>query len=239
MADVQTLVINPALRRLGVIAEGEVPTYDQANDGLASLNSLMDQWAAERLQIFSITRTTWNISGVIPYTVGLTGTIPIARPVYIDHVNFIDTSPSPDVEFQMQPLTDDAFAAIAIKGLTSTLPQYWYYNPTYPLGTLTLYPIPTQAGLQGVIYAPTAVTEFAALTTTVSLPPGYRRMLINNLAIELCADYDKEPPAGVVKAAMESLGAIKRANIRLMDLSFEPAALCSSQTGAWSIRTGP
>jgi len=232
-------IVTKALQRLGVLAEGEVPSYDMSNDGLIALNSLMDQWAAERLQIFTVTRTTWTISGSIPYTVGTGGTINIARPVYIDHVNFIDTVPNPDIEYSMQPLTDDAFAAVTIKGLASTLPVYWYYNPTYPLGTLTLYPIPTQSGLQGVIYAPTAVTEFAALTTTVSLPPGYRRMLINNLAIELSSDYEKPVPPGVARAAADSLATVKRANIHPLDLSFEPASLVSTSYPNWSIRTGP
>jgi hypothetical protein len=235
-------VIVDALRELGVLAAGEVATSDDAIAGLAAMNRLIDQWAAEELQIYQTTRTTWTIvSGTQDYTLGTGGTINVARPVFIDHINFVDTAPTPDIEYQMSPLTDDAWSRVPIKSITAPLPTSYYYNPTYPLGTVSLWPVPTSATLLGVLYAPQAVAEFTAYTTAISLPPGYRRMIVKNLAVEMSPSYERPCSRELVMQAMESKAAVKRANKRLADMQLEAAALIQGRNRrfTYSILTGP
>lgn len=235
MAEVRAIV-TAALRELGVLAAGEVATADEANSGLEELNRLVDQWAGEQLLIHRITRTTWTlVSGTQVYTVGAGGTVNVARPVFIDHVNFIDTSTDPDTEYQLTPLTDDAWAALAQKALTATKPSNWFYNPTFPTGTLTLWPTPTNSGLQGALYAPQQVAEFASLDEVISLPPGYRRMLVKNLARDLAPSFDRQIHPQLSEQAIESKATVKRNNYRLSDLSFDPAV---TGGGAYNIVTG-
>lgn len=235
MAEVRDIV-TAALRELGVLAAGEVATADEANSGLEELNRLVDQWAGERLLIYRITRTTWTlISGTQVYTVGTGGTVNVVRPVYLDHVSFIDTSTNPDTEYPLTPLTDNAWAALAQKALTSTLPSNWFYNPTFPLGTLSLWPAPTSATLQGALYAPQQVAEFAGLDEVISLPPGYRRMLVKNLARDLAPSYDRPVHPELKEEAIESKATVKRNNYRLSDLSFDPAV---TGGGVYNIVTG-
>lgn len=211
--------------------------------GLAALNRWIDSIAAQRLQIYELTRTTWTISANDgSYTVGSGGNVNRVRPVFVDHVNFQDTSLSPVTEFQtMQPLTDDAYAAIVLKTQTSPYPQAWWYNPTFPLATLELWPVPTSTTLQGVMYAPTAVAEFANLSTSVSLPPGYQHMIVKCMALELCPSYDIDPNPMLAKQAMDSVATVKRANRRLLDLSIDSAALIQGRNASaqWSIYQGP
>lgn len=231
-----------ALRELAVLQEGETPTAQQGIDGLETLNWLVDDWAANSLQIYTVTRTTATITpSQASYTVGTGGNISMARPMFVDHVNFQDLSTSPDTEHQLNLLTDDLYSVIVQKALTSTLPRAAYFNPTYPLATLTPWPIPTQSQLQWVIYAGTAVTEFAALSDAIALPPGYRRMIVTNLAMEMAASYSVEPSASLVRRAMGSMGSVKRSNSggsHLSDLTFERAALIQNAPW-WSIRIGP
>ena len=47
--------ITSSLKEIGVLGEQETPTAAQSADGLEALNDLIDQWAAIRLQIYSIT----------------------------------------------------------------------------------------------------------------------------------------------------------------------------------------
>lgn len=232
-------IVDSALRKIGVLAAGESPEYQDSADALDALNDLLDQWATERLEIYSITRTTWTIvSGTSTYTVGTGGTVNIARPVYIENLNFQDTASTPTLEYKMNRLTDDAYAALPLKTLQATLPQSWYYNPTFPLGTLTFWPVPTSATLQGVIYAATAVTEFATLQTTFTLPPAYRRMIRTNLALELATEYGMPSDPGLVQQASESKAAVKRANYRMGDLSFT-ADMMTKRGSSWNIYAGP
>lgn len=171
------------------------------------------------------------------------GAIPIPRPVRADEmtVNLIDTSVTPALEIRLTPLTEDAWAAITSKDLTSTWPTAWYYNPTFPYGTLTFWPVPTASTIQGVIYVKTQLSEFGSLDDEVSLPPAYERMIVTNLALELAPSYPNSPISPLlVKQAQESLAAVKRTNRRLSDLSFPAGALVGSNYGRWgyNIRTG-
>ena len=240
MATVRDLV-TAALREIGVLGAAEVATYDDANDGLTTLNRLVDQWAAERLQVYTETRTTATLTAnQASFTVGTGGNINIARPVFIRHVNFIDTSTDPDTEYQLPPLlTEDAWAAIRLKAQTATLPQVAYYNPTYPTGTLWPWPIPTSATLQWVLYHSSAIAQFAGLTTAVSLPPGYERMIVKGLALELLPSYGRQPDAMLIEQARDAKGVVKRSNKRTLDMSVEAGALVQGgRRGAFDIYQG-
>ena len=234
MAEVRDIV-TAALRELGVKAAGEVVTADEADSGLEELNRLVDQWAGERLLIYRVTRTTWTISATQNYTVGTGGTVNVVRPVYLDHVNLIDTSTDPDQETPLTPLTDDGWAAITQKAATSTQPTNWYYNPTFPLGTLSLWPIPSSATLQGALYAPQQTSEFTSLDEVISLPPGYRRMLVKNLARDLAPSYGRPVHPELKEEAIESKATVKRNNYRPSDLSFDAAVLGGN--GGYDIMT--
>jgi hypothetical protein len=216
-------LINASLKRLGVLDAAETAAPQDMADGLSRLNDLIDGWATERLTIYTTTRTTWPlVSGTATYTIGPGGDCNIARPVFVSDLNFIDTTQDPDLEMGLSSLTTDAWSRIPQKGLTSTYPTSYYYNPTYPLASVTFWMIPTSSALQGVIYTPTAVTELG-LNDTINLPPGYRRFLRDNLAVELAPEFDLQPSQSLVMSAMESKANIKRANITPRDLYVDPA----------------
>lgn len=164
--------------------------------------------------------------------------INIPRPVFIDHVNLIDTSTSPDTEIPLTSFTDDAWAGVVLKAQTATWPTSWYYNPTAPRGTLSLWPVPTGSDISIALYVPTQVSEFADLDDDVTLPQGYRRMLYKNLALELCPTFGAKPHPLLQKQAADSLAAVKRANVRLTDLRFDSGALIGNRGRTYDIRTG-
>jgi hypothetical protein len=192
----------------------------------SKLNNLLDQWVSESLMLYAEVRTTFTIvANQASYTVGTGADVNVARPVYLNWSSFVDTSQNPDLEIPLTPLTDQAYASIALKALTSTLPTAFYYNLTHPTATWIPYPIPTRSDLLGVIYARTQVSEFASLDTVVSLPPGWRRMLVSNLAVECAPAFEREPSPQLMKIATESKATVKRSNMRLMDANIDAGAL--------------
>jgi hypothetical protein len=212
-----------ALKEIGVYSAGEPLAAEDGADALAALNRLVDQMAAEGLMIYSLSRTLFTItSGLGTYTVGSGFAVNRARPMTVAAVTFIDTSTTPETEYPLSPLTDDEWINIPQRDVESTLPAAWYYDPTFPNGTLSLYPIPTNSNLQGAFYAPTAITSFASLATTVSLPPAYEEFLITNLAKNLASSYSKQPDPLLLDRARESKAIVKRSNSKPKDLYFEP-----------------
>lgn len=225
MADVRDIVAD-ALREIGVLAAGEVASAEDSLSGLSALNRLIDQWASERLMIYRVQRTTFAItSGTGSYDIGAGQTINRSRPVYVDSVHTFDTSAASPTENPLVGLTDSAYALLPDKTQTATEPMYYYYDPVYPYSAVKLWPVPTGTTLTGVLYAPIQVAEFTSLDTAISLPPGYRRMLVKNLALEMAPSYTRPVTPVLAEQAIDSKAAVKRMNHRMADLSVDAGAL--------------
>ena len=231
-----------SLADLGVLAAGETPDEGDLDFCRRAFNRQLDQYAAERLQIYTVTATTWTIvaDGITQsYTVGSGGDINIPRPIYVNHVTFKYTPQSLPIEIPLRSYDDDEWALLTIKTLTSSLPTGFYYNPTYPFATLSLWPIPVSppGNLTGVLYAPEQIGEILSVNTIISLPPGYRRMIVKNLALEVAPNYQRNVAPELRQAAEESMGVVKQSNSRVpqMDLT---GGMGDRLRGAYYIRTG-
>jgi len=224
-------LVTASLRELGVLASGETAAAADSLEGLAALNRLVNAWKAERVFIYQLTATT---KAVTPsdgtYTVGIGGDIAVLRPVHVDAVSIRDSVTTPPYEVPLRMMTDQDWAQLRIKTQTASQPQAAWYNRTYPLGTLELWPVPTSATLTIVLYAPEAVAEFAALSTAVSLPPGYERLIVKNLALELAPTYGVQPSPQLERQAQDALAVVLRANKVLQEQRFAPDAMMGGGT---------
>ena len=156
--------------------------------------------------------------------------IPRPERLYAGNVRLLNTALTPELETDLTMLTDAGWQGMPQKSLTSTQPTHWYYNPTFPFGTLTFWPVPTGSDLSFAIYVPTQVPQFLTLDDVVSLPPGFERMLVKNLALDLAPSYKVNPSQLLVKQAADSVATFKRANYREQDMTF-PAAVLNNDTG--------
>lgn len=221
MATVLEAIVTPALQEAGVLAATDTATSEDAAFAFARLNRFLDRLAAENLTIYTRTRSTWSITPSDgSYTVGSGGDVAIARPIFVWGVSVIDTVQNPDAEYPLERLTEDEYRRLTLKDQTSSLPTHFYYNPTFALATLILWPAPTNSSLSGAIYHSEAVTQFAALSTTVSLPPAYTEMLVTNLAVLLGPAFKLPPDPILVRAASDSMAVLKRANRRPQEIRF-------------------
>lgn len=225
-------LITQAAKRVNIIGAGQTIDGDDLTDMFTTLVYLMDAWQVERLTIPFLLRTVWTLTatkGTIanPYTVGSGGDIDIPRPTFVDHVSYQNTSVSPTLELPLPLYTDDAWAALPQKNLTSVYPVGAYYNPTYAgnLGSLYLVLVPSGASLQGVLYAPSAVGRFTSTADTIVLPPGYLLAIRDNLAVQLGSTWRDGLPIDplLFASARDSKRAIKQRNVRPSDLTLDAA----------------
>ena len=236
-------LINGSLKLLAVLNPTEAATPQDEADSFWALNSLIDSWGLQRLTMYAVGRTvTTALSGQASYTIGDTlpaSDFPQVRPLWIEAAGYLDPNASaPVVEVPLPIITDQMNQAQQVPDLTNSLPSTLYYQPiSGEVGEIILWPILTQ-DVDIVLYVPTAVTQFPDHATPVILPPGYERALRYNLALEIAPIFSAPPSPLVLNGAMKALADVKRANIRLVDLSVDAGLLTGTEAG-WNILTGP
>lgn len=222
-----------SLQRL--LSGGDTPSPDEIATALLRLNDLIDAWKIEGLTVYTFSRVTWPLTTATSYTVGSTGTVVIDRPSNAAGLTFAyyDSTATTPNEIPVDNYTEADYHALAMKTLTSTYPQGFYYNPTSPLGTLSPYPVPSGANLRGVLYGPSPAAE-VGLNDTLSLPPGYRRFYRDRLAVELAPDFDVQPSPGLVQSATDATASVKRANVRMVEMGSAAVGVGHDGVG-WSV----
>lgn len=203
--------INRALRLLGVLAEGETPSSEMANDSLVAMQQMIDSWNTERLSVYNTQDQmfTWP-TDTINRTLGPTGDFVGNRPVLLDDSTYY-RDPSTNVSFGIKFINQQQYDGIAVKTVTSTYPQVMWINMEHPNISMTIYPKPTRA-LEWHFISIEELAQPATLETTLAFPPGYQRAFVYNLACELAPEYGTEPSKQVQRIAMTSKRNLKRIN---------------------------
>lgn len=226
-------LIKSSLRLIRVIAPGETPSSTEQSDALLVLNDMLDSWSNERCHIPAIIRTVNNLVGTQgTYTVGSGGDFNIARPLRLDNCGIIlNPSNSSTPELPVYVADANEFAAITLKTLVANFPRVVYYRPTFPLGTLDLWPIPNDSLPDLVLYSWVALANFATVNDSVSLAPGISRALRFNFALELAGEYGVEPNQFVIIEADKSKALVKEQNMQDPLLRADPALLYDGRPG--------
>ena len=69
-------IITRAMKDIGALAAGEVPTADEAQDALDMLNDMIDQWSNESMMVFYRTEIVFNtVQNTVQYTLGPGGSV--------------------------------------------------------------------------------------------------------------------------------------------------------------------
>lgn len=200
-------LITSAMRKVGALTKNESPDSDEAADGLEMLNDLLASWSTESIIVNVRTEESFPLTSALAYTIGVGATFDTTPPVHI--VSAYVRSGSTD--YPLDIITDAAYAQITQKD-TAGIPDCLNYNNGFPTATIKFHPAPV-AGYTLYLVSEKPLTSFS-LNDTVNLPPGWRRALIYNLAIEMAPEFDQPVKPSVEKVARQSKGAIARAVIK-------------------------
>tara|TARA_R110002126_G_scaffold16491_4_gene65767 strand:+ start:1692 stop:2405 length:714 start_codon:yes stop_codon:yes gene_type:complete len=203
--------INGALRLIGVLAEGEAPSADTAQDALTAMNQMIDSWSTERLAVFSTQDQVFSWPpGAIQRTLGPTGDFIGDRPILVEDSSYFRDAAS-GISYGIKLINQQQYNGIAVKTVTSTFPQVMWVNMEYPDILMTVYPVPTKL-LEFHIVSVSPLTAPAELATVLAFPPGYLRAFRYCLACELAPEFGIEPSPTVMRIAMTSKRNLKRIN---------------------------
>jgi hypothetical protein len=229
-------ILTRAVRLLGAVSQGTPLAAGDAADALVALNSMLAAWNISNLNVFTRNIDTYTlVAGKQIYTLGPSGDIAVApqtRPNGVDRALLRVTTVIPNLELPIEILQDDEWAAIPIKDVSSAIPTRLFMTGDFPNSAIYLWPKPSVAN-QLVLWTWDQLDAVADVNTDLSLPPGYERAIIYNLALELSAEYGVVPSPVVAQIAVDSLAQIKRINSSAMTLKCDEALVAHSRVFNW------
>lgn len=213
-------IVYRALRLIGVYEAGETPDANIGSSALYALNRIIESLNNEGLIAYNTVNSTHTlVADTGSYTIGSGGTYDTTRPIEIISAFIRDDN---SYDYPLHIIGRKDYDKIYDKTITAYIPTKLYYNPTYSLGYIYLWPVPAAAYTLGITQK-VQLTEFASLSATASLPDGYENMYTHLLAVELAPEYNREASLTVQNNAIKYKGDIKRINlqndIEISDLS--------------------
>ncbi len=125
----------------------------------------------------------------------------------------------------MDILEPEEWARIRVQAVPTSIPRRLYNDYASPLSNLYLWGIPIAPAAME-LYTWEAIPQVEDPTDVILLPPGYRRALTYNLAVELAPRFSKGQLSPIVlSTAIESKAAIEALNAPSPVLDCDPALL--------------
>lgn len=214
-----------ALVTVKALAVGETPGADMTTDALDKFNDVLEALSIQNLAVYATIDTVVPlVANQAAYILGPGGVG--QRPLSFDAIDSARTTFGGGVDFPLEIVADVDYDALQVK-LVPGIPEWAALDNDFPNATLTLYPVPYQAGTLTVTQKQ-QFTSASALTDTFSMPPGYRRLIRLMLAWELRTDYpglDAQELQNLKDDLAGALGSVKRANIEPVMMRSEVADL--------------
>lgn len=217
-------LITLALKKARVLGTGDILSAEDAQDALDTVNLMLDSWSLDRLFIYVEELLTFSTTGNESYTIGPGGDFNVARPNKIVSAYAQVNSVSYPIEILNN---GQQYDAIRLKSLGGVWPSCVWLEKTAPLATLHFWPIgPAEVRLRFT----SALQQFPTLTTQVTLPTGYKKLLVDNAAVELAQANNTDISPLVVQSAANAIARVKRANSQPVTRSLE-VSMVSSRYG--------
>lgn len=206
-------LIHRSLRLIHVLDSGEDPTADEANDSLTALNDMLDSMSVPGLYIYATKEdvVSWP-AGQESRTIGASGNFNITRPTRIEDSTFFTATSGEDYPLKILR-SRAAYSGIYDKDISTDFPEFLYYEPSFPLGKLFIWPVPS-VSLSISLHSQEQLTQLTTLDTALSIPPGYKELLTALLCARLAPEFGVALPPEAQDIMRRASRAVRRANAR-------------------------
>ena len=217
-------LIRDSLELLGIYSPGDQISAADTSRMLSTLNDMLDVWSNESLTCYAWHTTSFLfLPGKNQYTIGPGGDITDTRPLRVSDdpgsAWLLDVNNN---RYPMDVLDQMAWNLRVTAVMNSDLPDTLFYDSQYPLGIVNIWPTPNLA-YTCCFSSYLQLGDFASLTSAFSLPPGYKRTIVTNLAVTAKPYFTgSQLDPLVLNEAMQTKGTIKRNNMRSQRSVYDP-----------------
>lgn len=234
-------IVTDSLELLQIYGAGDVISAADSGRMLSVLNDMLDSWSNLTLACFTILENSFPlVAGQQSYTIGPGGNINTTRPLKIlDGPGTAYVQDFNGNNYGVSVVPRDQWNLYGNRSILiqSDFPDTLFYDPQFPLGIVNVLPVPT-INYTMFFDSYQQLADLATLTATLSLPPGYKRAIVTNLAVS-AKPYFKTAQIDplIVLEAKETFGNIKRTNLRSNVAVMEPELVSRAEV-SYNIYTG-
>lgn len=175
-------LIESALRKLGVMAEGQTPSTQNYADGMMALNTVIAQLRAVGMPLWARTEFTFTPT-VSAYTIGVGQTLDTPFPVKL--LQAFRTENNSKI-----PLELIAREEYNILPISTGKPLKINYRPAINGGIVSLWPYPNASETAAVTLVYTRPFQyFTTSTETLDFPEEWYNAVIYHLAVRLAPEW--------------------------------------------------
>lgn len=207
-------LIKGALRGLQVLASGEEPSGEEAQDALVIANEMLDAMNGDGFMVFTTDTNDFPLSASKQvYTLGSNGDFNIPRPAQIDRAGIVIlANPAQPIEYPIPIYTTQDWAdKVPVKNVPGNLPLLVYDDCDFPLRSLTFWPLASD-NILFRLYSWQQLLQFSDLDTENAYPPGYLEALRYNLMVRLAANGFGILSQEAAALSVSSLARVKSSN---------------------------
>lgn len=212
-------IIRLVLKDTGVLGVGQTASAEDTNDCFDTLNMMIGTWASKRWLLYHLIELSKVSTGAQSYTVGPSGDIDtgsMQRPDRLEDGCFfrqLITASSPNkIDYPLAILESrEDYSRIGLKQLT-TIPQYVFYDPVFPLGVVYPWPVMQATQYELHLLVKAQLSQFTNLADEINLPSQYYGALRYNLACRVRPMYQLPADPQLLGLATDSLSTIRNMN---------------------------
>lgn len=234
MSVLNDLIVD-ALTSIGQAGQGQDVSPEMSAQGLRFTNRFMQEWSTDRLlQYYIATRSFVLTAELQDYVLGPSAAGPGAfvgpRPVLVE--SCYATPVGSGMHYQMSVLDRPKWGAIGDIGASTSpfgVPQSIYPEYLFPNMAFHVWPVPF-SGCTITLGTWEQLQQFVTIFDLVSLPPGYEKAIVDNLAIVLAPLYDQPVTDALAAQGAKSLLNLKKVNAQSLGGALSDSQLLISPT---------
>lgn len=214
-------IVALALRDSGVAAAGQTPSPQMTQDAKLRVNMMIGAWKRKRWLVYHLIDVSCPCTGATSYGIGPGQPLNTPRTDRIESAFIRQLVPAQPlfVDFPLREIASyENYSAIALKGLTASPPDSYFFDSGFPTGQVYLFPIPNQ-NWELHVQVKAVLDSIVNLTDPVVLPDEYQEAIYSNLCIRLCSAYRVPPDPMMIKLAKGSLHALRVANSQMPSMT--------------------
>lgn len=220
-------LIRGGLGLTNAVGTDQTLTAGEVADCLEVFNDILEDWSSQSLAVYGQANQTFStVATQASYTIGAAGNWNTVRPERINTPAYYTVQ---GVTFPVSEINQTQYDQIGYKsqpGGGTDLNQSFLYVPEYPLGIVTLWPVPS-AVLSITFSIDRVLSQVTSAATAISFPQGYAKAFKYTLGVELAPLFGKkiQDYPTVLETQKRIFGNIQRANDQPVVLNYDPATL--------------